>query len=167
MCHWATLTKLSFPKFCYAIQSHTFDCNMKKWCTMPHCIAKRISYRKDGWGYGTLKNSWAKSPQQLGPILMMIDWLFRGFCVVKYDPWNPDPRSPPIPLNHHHHPIFILFTSNRNIPQSFFVAEENFGNLQVSYITKISLICLNWSKHKANCQYRDHVDGQLNICAEI
>ena len=41
--------------------------NMKKWCTMPHCITKRISYRKDGWGYGTLKNSWAKSPQQLGP----------------------------------------------------------------------------------------------------
>ena len=74
MCHWATLTKLSFPKFCYAIQSHTFDCNMKKWCTMPHCIAKRISYRKDGWGYGTLKRSWAKSPQQLGPILMMINF---------------------------------------------------------------------------------------------
>ena len=95
------------------------------------------------------------------------DWLFRGFCVVKYDPWNPDPRSPPIPLNHHHHLIFILFTSNHNIPQSLFAAEENLGNLQVSYITKISLICLNWSKHRANCQYRDHVDGQLNICAEI
>ena len=95
------------------------------------------------------------------------DWLFRGFCVVKYDPWNPDPRSPPIPLNHHHHLIFILFTANHNIPQSLFAAEENLGNLQVSYITKISLIGLNWSTHRANCHYRDHVDGQLNICAEI
>ena len=39
----ATMSKLSFLKFCCAIQSHTFDRNMKKRCTVPHCIAGRIS----------------------------------------------------------------------------------------------------------------------------